>query len=370
MCCLTNLLIMSSTDATLPEMPSATVLSSCSLVAGNSINVQIDDDAITQLAVRLIKPIREGKIGAHTWHDAEMHPGKRGESDEAIAEWIFFADSLNFSFWTDPNAVDSKCGILRAGNLYTGYFALCAAMNRHLEERKSARFDCADYGHWSRDQFEEIFRSDTSIAMPMADERFKTLKETSDALNQHYNGSVVNLIKAAKGSAQTLLRLLLCHFPSYRDVSPYRLRDGRLIDVYFLKRAQILVADLWAAFDGVGLGRFDDIDRVTMFADYRIPQALAYLGVLQYSPDLRSRLDEKHLFHHDDKEEVEIRACSIVAVDRLKRRLLELMMSGDAAECKAVINGITLDYHLWFYRRENASSVDQVPFHRVRCIYY
>jgi hypothetical protein len=36
--------------------------------------------------------------------------------------------------------------------------------------------------------------------------------------------------------------------------------------VRLLKRAQIFVADLWAAFEGEGYGEFIDIDKVTMFA--------------------------------------------------------------------------------------------------------
>jgi hypothetical protein len=36
--------------------------------------------------------------------------------------------------------------------------------------------------------------------------------------------------------------------------------------VRFLKRAQIFVADLWAAFDGESWGEFNDIDKITMFA--------------------------------------------------------------------------------------------------------
>jgi hypothetical protein len=39
--------------------------------------------------------------------------------------------------------------------------------------------------------------------------------------------------------------------------------------VYLLKRAQILVADLWGCFQGEGHGHFEDIDTLTMFADYR-----------------------------------------------------------------------------------------------------
>lgn len=42
--------------------------------------------------------------------------------------------------------------------------------------------------------------------------------------------------------------------------------------MYFHKRVQILVADLWACFEGQGHGKFDDIDHITMFADYRVPQ--------------------------------------------------------------------------------------------------
>lgn len=35
------------------------------------------------------------------------------------------------------------------------------------------------------------------------------------------------------------------------------------------KRAQILIGDIWACHEGQGLGEFDDIDSLTMFADYR-----------------------------------------------------------------------------------------------------
>lgn len=33
-----------------------------------------------------------------------------------------------------------------------------------------------------------------------------------------------------------------------------------------MKRAQIFVADLWAAFNGEDYGEFNDIDKITMFA--------------------------------------------------------------------------------------------------------
>ena len=45
--------------------------------------------------------------------------------------------------------------------------------------------------------------------------------------------------------------------------------------VALYKRAQILIADLWLCFDGEGLGQFDDIDTVTMFADYRYESVMS-----------------------------------------------------------------------------------------------
>jgi hypothetical protein len=73
--------------------------------------------------------------------------------------------------------------------------------------------------------------------------------------------SVVRLIEEAGHSAGKLVNLLAKHFACFRDEGRF---DGR--KVRFLKRAQIFVADLWAAFNGTGYGKFYDIHHITMFA--------------------------------------------------------------------------------------------------------
>lgn len=60
--------------------------------------------------------------------------------------------------------------------------------------------------------------------------------------------------------------------------------------VSFYKRAQILVADAWGIMEAQGEGDLVNMDWLTMFADYRIPQALVYLGVLRYSDGLMEAL--------------------------------------------------------------------------------
>lgn len=72
--------------------------------------------------------------------------------------------------------------------------------------------------------------------------------------------SVIRLIETAEKSAGKLVSLLAKQFACFRDETHY---DGRR--VRFLKRAQIFVADLWAAFNGSGFGEFHDIDALTMF---------------------------------------------------------------------------------------------------------
>ena len=79
--------------------------------------------------------------------------------------------------------------------------------------------------------------------------------------NTRPDHTVVRLVERAESSAGKLVNLLAKHIPSLRDECRF---EGRT--VRFLKRAQILVADLWAAFGGTGWGEFHDIDHLTMFA--------------------------------------------------------------------------------------------------------
>lgn len=53
-----------------------------------------------------------------------------------------------------------------------------------------------------------------------------------------------------------------------------------------------------------------------MFADYRVPQALYAVGALKYSYRLFSALCDTHTrYEHGSREEMEIRGCSIWAVE-------------------------------------------------------
>jgi Potential Queuosine, Q, salvage protein family len=107
---------------------------------------------------------------------------------------------------------------------------------------------------------------------------------------QKYQCNPVNLISAASGSAASLVNLLANDFRCFRDERRF---EGRRKPIRFLKRAQILAADLWACFEGEGYGAFRDIDKITIFADYRLPQILNSMGCLSYSPPLDAAVRSK-----------------------------------------------------------------------------
>jgi len=122
-------------------------------------------------------------------------------------------------------------------------------------------------------------------------------------LPQKYQCSFLNCIEASGHSAAALVNLLARDFPCFRDEVRFENRKS----VRILKRAQILVADIWACFEGTGYGEFHDIDKITIFADYRIPQLLNALGCLQYSPLLEHAVRNKKIIESGHTWEIQIR---------------------------------------------------------------
>lgn len=129
--------------------------------------------------------------------------------------------------------------------------------------------------------------------------------------------------------------------------------------MFFYKRAQIFVADVWGAFGGAGPGAFRDMERLTMFADYRVPAQLRAMGVLRYSPPLAGAVDAGRELPAGGEEEVEIRAATVRAVE---------LMRGALAASVPGITSVTLDWWLW--EAGEAGRDAQSPHHRTLGPYY
>ena len=53
------------------------------------------------------------------------------KSDASGIDWVFFADTLNFSFWMPEDGPQYL--VTYRGTTHTGYLAMCAAINRALD---------------------------------------------------------------------------------------------------------------------------------------------------------------------------------------------------------------------------------------------
>ncbi|XP_035229912.1 queuosine salvage protein-like isoform X2 [Stegodyphus dumicola] len=331
---------------------------SASLISRLSKDVTISQDGVKKAANLIIKGFQSDHIDLKTWKTHPLNP--KDPMLPFTVDWIFLVDTLNFSFWSEPG---KEYRITYHGETYTGYWSLCAAVNRAIEEGYNITSPVY-YSNISLDTLQHIFRSDTGTELPLLEERQKVLNETGKCLVEKFEATFVRCLALCEKSAAKLLQLIVENFPSYRDEAEI---DGHKVSFY--KRAQILIGDIWACFEGKSCGTFEDIDTITIFADYRIPQVLVYLGVLEYSEELLKKLKEGELLENGDRYEVEIRGCTIWAVELMCQYIKGKQAQGEV-EQSILFNSILIDNYLWDYRRQHAKEMEHIPFHKVRCIYY
>lgn len=296
------------------------VLEDARYVAGLATHVAIDEAALSRAAAE----IQDRALPVPAWN-AELH---FTDGTWRTANWLLVLDALNFSFWTHDPA--DRWGLDYRGQALRGYWALAAALKRAVEEGIPV-YEASWMATCTAEALAHVLRGRNAIPLPEA--RLAHLHEVGEGLLARWNGRFTDLIAACGGSAVTLAGALPREFPNFEDVATYQ---GRRVRLY--KRAQILPADLWGAFEGRGPGAFHDVDRLTAFADYKVPQVLEALGVLRYAPALVARLEAGEELAPGGAEEVEIRAMTIHGTERLREAL--------AARGRA-LSAIQLDWILW-----------------------
>lgn len=283
--------------------------------------------------------------------DQALHP--QGSSADETANLVLVLDALNFCFWRQ-GADRPRWQVTYEGAAHNGYDALAVVLRRAVEQGNPLA-NPAYLRSLTLDQCDEILAGDPGCEpIPLLEARHRNLVEVGTALEERWGGSFLNAIQAANGSATRLIREVVAACPSFDDVASYRGETVR-----FYKRAQILIADLYGALEGKGPGHFVDMDTLTAFADYKVPQVLRGLGVLEYAPELARTIRRQEIIPPDDEREIEIRAATIWAVELLRRELVKLGSPKDAFE---------IDWLLW--RAGQALPDDTEPYHRTPTIYY
>jgi len=333
------------------------VAESGKFVYENAEHIKILEPGLDKCAQDISQQVLSGQLDLKSMFvKTDVHPQT---ADEEGIDWVVFADTLNFSFWTQET--DPQYVVTYRNETYNGYLALCAAINRSLDAGvmlTKPEF----YKNITEEKLNELLMGDGGIPIPLLQERVNCLHEVGSILCAEYGGKFTNLMNKCDNSAVKLLQLVLKHFNCFRDISTFK---GRTVSIH--KRAQILVADIWCLFEGTGKGSFPDISKLTMFADYRVPQSLQHYGVFQYDNELMEFLKKDEIMANGHKYEVEIRGCSVHAVELLTEKIKLLLQKNN---CQAVVNSILVDQYLWGYRRKYAEEMKAFPFHKVRSIYY
>lgn len=302
------------------------VRSTCAAVAAQASRVAIDTDALARYGDALLAAPRV----------PDDDPGRmRLATVEDTVAFVVALDAINFGSGWFP--------VLRKRPGMSGYHTVASIFREHGAPTTA----------WMRsvttDECCALFDQDPASEVRQLMAHFaEAWHQLGRLLDERYDGSAVALVEDAEHSADRLVELLRAA-PYFEDRRAYR---G--IDVAFYKRAQIVAADLDLALGGEGPGRFDDLDRLTIFADNLVPHVLRVDGVLVLDPALAAHIDDGRLLAEGSEEEVELRACAVHAVELLA--------------ATTGVSAATLDNVLW--NRGQGAAYKAIPRPRCRTVSY
>lgn len=265
----------------------------CWRVAERARFVRISGDARDYLAT-----FDPGALTRPTY-DAGCH--YIGDADATLT-YVIVLDAINFGsgYFTELAPTRGERGYRMVAKGLAVWFEAGVPSAERL-----ATLDAADVA--------EVFGQDLDHPLRLELMRLyaEALRELGGYVASRFRGSFPALVRAAGHSAERLAALL-AEMPFFRDVWRY---DGFEVPLY--KRAQIAASDLALAFEEGGYGAFNDLDRLTVFADNQVPHVLRCDGMLEYAPALARRIDRGERLRAGSPEEIELRAVALAAVERV-----------------------------------------------------
>jgi len=306
------------------------VLATTLFVVKKAQDVTINRKKVNALGERWTKQ----KITVPAW-PRQYH--LQTENRRVMLDYLILLDALNFCFWSKKE----KWHITYRGKRYDGYFALALSLKKFFEENPEK----ANLLYFAAIPFKEF------CAIVAGEGELLLLKkrwQIARAIGGAVRGNAEGFLRSAHNQC-SLLVPKIAKLPSFDDTATYQ---GKRI--HFLKRAQILVSDIW----GAEIERFDDVEYLCAFADYKIPQILFHMGILEYSASLEKKIAQRTLIPKGSGEEIEIRSCTIWAVEYLKDAL---KLYGRK------LYSLQIDWLLWNKSQETNMPT---PYHLTKTIYY
>lgn len=306
------------------------VLDSCYYVYNNSKFVSINKEKI--------KDLINDSIFHNKEHWLEFNPfGLLDLNIEDLVNFLIIFGSIDFSFLGNP-----KWTIKGPNTDLDGAMALIYALLM-LREKKGH----LNFLEISINEFKDSFKGNVDI--PLLEERYKIVYDISKAINEKMNGNFYNFIRNVNNDEE-LFNIIINNFPSFKDSSIYKEQE-----IYFYKLAQLVTSDI-LAMKRIKENINVDITHLVGCADYKIPQILRSLGILEYSEELSNLVDNKMIIEKNSVYEIEIRALMIVSIDLIYKEL------------KGRVDKIVINDVLWSLGQDKSRKY--LPYHLTRTTAY
>ncbi len=215
---------------------------------------------------------------------------------EARAAFVLCLDAINFGSGWWPT--------IRKRPGHSGYFTIAAGVTERFRER----------GPWSAGELAAIDAAEIAAVLgqdpdhPLMADFAAALRDVGEHVEREHGGRFEAVIEAAQRLGRRPGR------PARRLARVRRRLDLRGPPGPFLQARPDRCRRR-----GTQRRRrvFDDVDRLTAFADNLVPHVLRLDGVLRLDPELEQRIEAGELLEHGSPEEVELRACAVHAVELL-----------------------------------------------------
>lgn len=268
-------------------------------------------------------------------------------NEEEFVAFAFVYNSVNFSYWGSP-----KWTIEIDSEKYDGSAAMIRAICRGRNEIDLLKPEIL--AELKSRKLERVLRG--NITIPLFEERLRLLNILGKTIRDEYGSSFLSFVHSADWDAEKLTLKLAEEIPEVFDDTAYFL-DHK---INFYKRAQLVSTHLRDIAELGKLSRqMQGCEKLTAFADYKVPQLMRHMDILSYDDALANKVDEYIELEPYSEEELEVRIATIWANELATRNVRKRIPSATATQvCSAI----------WF--ASQSAGQDIKPYHRDRTIWY
>ena len=306
------------------------IIKSCKYVVENSKSVKINEINIDKFIEKIKRVETEHWLNFSPYNLLDL-------PTEIIINFLLVYEAIDFSFWGNP-----KWTINTENGKEDGSIALLYAILKYVKERNTT-----DFSNITKEEFEELLKG--NIEIPLFEERYNIIRNVSKIVNEKMNGNFYTFIKDVTLDTE-LFKIIVKYFPNFKDERIYN--DKK---IYFYKLAQLLTSDILHIRE---LKENIEVaySNLVGCADYKIPQVMRGLEILEYGKELSEIIDNKKQIEENSEYEVEIRANMLIVIDKIKEKLNN--------------NVCSIDINDYIWGQGKNKNIVLKPYHLTRSINY